>query len=374
MKIVFLCKRRYTNGHDVVTERYGRLYEIPHQISLHGHTVLSLCYGYQGQQEGVWQHNAAPGELIWKAQSFHKLRPLRVLGYPQDLLRHLRTFNPDILIGASDIPHVVLTRWLASRLNKPYCIDIYDNFESFGQARFPGMKSALKRAVRNAALVVAASSPLLDLARDKYGARGALLNMPNAVNTDQFRPMSKETCRRALSLPTSGRLIGTAGGLHRTRGIANLYEAWRLMAIQDPALHLVLAGKTDDPRSIPKDPRVHYLGQLPHSQIALLFSALDVGIVYLRDTAFGRYCFPQKAYEMLACNLPIVAADVGAMTRLFSNMQGFLYQPDDPQDLAAKIQDQLSHPLVPDVQIENWPATGTKLELHLRAAVAHAMG
>jgi len=32
MKIAFLCKRRYMDK-DVVADRYGRLYEIPYQLS-----------------------------------------------------------------------------------------------------------------------------------------------------------------------------------------------------------------------------------------------------------------------------------------------------------------------------------------------------
>ena len=42
MRIAFLCKRHYT-GKDVITDRFGRLYEIPHQLALLGHEVKAWC-------------------------------------------------------------------------------------------------------------------------------------------------------------------------------------------------------------------------------------------------------------------------------------------------------------------------------------------
>ncbi|MBN8713504.1 MAG: glycosyltransferase family 4 protein [Xanthomonadales bacterium] len=372
MRIAFLCKRRYM-GKDVILDRYARLYEIPYQLARRGHVVRGFCLSYHGDAEGVWAHEAEPGQLTWESRSPGRSVLPALATYPRHLLRQLRAFAPDVLIAASDIPHVALGAWLARRLHVPYAADLYDNFEGFGQARLPGMVSLLRRAVRRADLVTTTSEPLRELVVDTYRARGKVLAMPSTVDKAVFRPLDRQTCRRSLGLPEGARLVGTAGGLHRDKGVDTLYAAWPAIAAAAPDAHLVLAGPSDSAFPPPADERVHYLGELPHARTAELFNALDVGVIYLRDTAFGRYCFPQKAYEMLACHLPIVAARIGVMPQLLASTPDGLYHADDAADLARAVLVQLTHPQIAQVPIDDWSQLIGRLDGHLRVLVgAHA--
>lgn len=368
MRIAFLCKRRYMSK-DVILDRYARLYEIPFQLARLGHDVRGFCLSYQRQAEGHWEHEALPGKLTWESRSPGRLFLPGLLAYPHHLLRDLREFSPDLLIGASDIPHVALSAWLAKRLGIPLAVDLYDNFEGFGQARIPGMVAALRHAVRGAALVTTTSEPLRQLVVNDYRAQGEVIAMPSTVDKTIFHPLDRAACRRALGLPADAMLIGTAGGLHRDKGVDALYAAWELISTQSPEAHLVLAGPIDSGFPPPSDERVHYLGLLPHARTAELFSALDVGVIYLRDTLFGRYCFPQKAYEMLACGLPVAAAKVGVMTHLLSSAAAGLYRPDDAVDLARAVFAQLSHPEIPDISIDDWAHTVGVMERRLLGIV-----
>jgi glycosyltransferase involved in cell wall biosynthesis len=372
MRIAFLCKRRYM-GKDVIVDRYARLYEIPFQLALLGHDVRGFCLSYQGHDEGEWEHQAAPGKLGWESYSLGGLRLPALAGYPWHLLRRLRNHAPDVLIGASDIPHVALAKWLAKRLGIPYATDLYDNFEGFGQARIPGMVTALRHAVRSAGLVTTTSEPLRELVMETYQARGEVIAMPSTVDKEIFRPIDRLACRRALGLPEQAQLVGTAGGLHRDKGVGTLYDAWRIIADKHPNSHLVLAGPTDPNFPPPSGERIHYLGQLPHARTAELFNALDVGVIYLRDTPFGRYCFPQKAYEMLACGLPIASARIGVMPRLLASAPRGLYCADDADDLARAVLDQLDHPQSPRVPIDDWAHIVGVMEQRLRVITGKIM-
>lgn len=349
-------------GKDVILDRYARLYEIPFQLARLGHDVAGFCLSYQGHDEGGWEHEARPGRLSWQSRS-----PgwFRLATYLHDLLRDLREFGPDIVIGASDIPNIAVGRWAAKRLAVPYVADLYDNFEGFGQARIPGMVPILRRAVRDAALVTTTSEPLKELVVDTYGARGDVIAMPSTVDRDVFRYRDRAACRRALGLPESALLVGTAGGLHQDKGVDALYEAWPSIRARKPDVHLVLAGPFDESYPPPSDSRVLYLGQLPHARMAELFSALDVGVIYLRDTPFGRYCFPQKAYEMLACGLPIVATEVGVMPNLLASAPEGLYLPDDAAGLADAVIRMLDHPTVARVVINDWAHIVGEMEKRL---------
>jgi teichuronic acid biosynthesis glycosyltransferase TuaC len=364
MRIAFLCKRRYMSK-DVILDRYARLYEIPFQLAKMGHDVRGFCLSYQRQDAIYETHDASPGNLHWESKSPGRLYAPALVAYPYRLLRRLREFSPDLLIGASDIPHVVLAAWLAKRLKIPYAADLYDNFEGFGQARIPGMVSALRKAVRNAALVTTTSKPLKDFVIDVYRTRGNVISMPSTVDKAVFRPLDKVACRTSLGLPANTPLIGTAGGLYRDKGVETLYDAWKTIEKQHSEVHLVLAGPVDPHFLPPKGDRIHYLGSLPHARTAELFNALDVGAICIRDTPFGRYCFPQKAYEMLACGLPVAAAKVGAMADLLAETPSSFYHVDDSDSLANTLLTQLKNPIAATVPIDDWAQLINSLEPQL---------
>jgi glycosyltransferase involved in cell wall biosynthesis len=193
--------------------------------------------------------------------------------------------------------------------------------------------------------------------------------MPSTIDKAVFRSRPKAEARAALGLPLDAKLIGTAGGLHRDKGVGTLYDAWTRL-VDDPNIHLVLAGPAGRDCPPPQGDRVHYLGMLPHAQVAELFAALDVGVIYLRDTVFGRYCFPQKAYEMAACGCAIVAGRVGAMAHALRQCPQCLYRPDDAEDLARCIRRQLEHAERPQLHIDDWRTIIARLEPRLRAVVA----
>jgi glycosyltransferase involved in cell wall biosynthesis len=71
--------------------------------------------------------------------------------------------------------------------------------------------------------------------------------------------------------------------------------------------------------------------------VPVLLGALDVAIVCNRDSAFGRYCFPLKFYEAIACGTPLVAAAVGDVGRLLADRPECRYGPGNPEELALRV-------------------------------------
>ena len=362
-------------GKDVILDRYARLYEIPYQLARLGHDVRGYCLDYHVAEDANapvhWVHEAGGGALQWESVSVAGGRLPHLLGYPWQLLSQLRDFRPDVLIGASDIPHVALARWLARRLKVPYAVDLYDNFEGFGQARIPGFVPALRQATREASLVLTTSEPLRQLVLQDYGARGTVISMPSSVDLQVFRSGDKAAARQSLGLPATAQLFGTAGGLYRDKGVEPLYQAWELLAHQYPDLHLVLAGPYRPELPPPQGSRVHHLGNLSHAQVAELFSALDVGVISILDTPFGRYCFPQKAYEMLACGLRVVVTNIGEMQQLFAGTPKIMFEASDADALAAAVSEQLANPTATSTAIRDWRALIEQIEPALIQAAAN---
>lgn len=371
MRIAFLCKRQYT-GHDVIADRYGRLYELPLQLARMGHEVHAFCLDYGlskagPSQDGTWTHEAAPGSLQWTSRSLGKSKLPALLAYPSRLLRRLREFEPDLIVGASDIPQLALASWVAKQLRVPCALDVYDNFESFGQAKIPGFVPLLRRAAREADLLIAVSAALKRFIAENYRPRAPIAVMGNSLDKSVFHSREKHAARATFGLPQDAKLIGTAGNLHRLKGIAPLYEAWKIIEAQRDDVHLVLAGPVENGFPPPQGERVHYLGNLAYARVPEVFAALDVGIVSVLDSAFGRYCFPQKASEMLACGLPVVAANVGATGELFASAPEALFEAGNAQDMATTILRQLDHPQTTAQHVPDWRELVAGIEPALRA-------
>lgn len=361
MRIAFLCKRHYMSK-DVIVDRYARLYEIPRQLAECEHEVEAFCLDYyHNDNNGSWQHETHRGSLIWHSKGLSPFK-LDALAYSKALLKKLKNFKPDMIIGASDIPHVALAAYLAKKLSVPYCIDLYDNFEGFGQAKIPFFKRLLKKATQKAQIVTTTSELLKQKVINDYQCQGTVLAMPSSVDLSLFCPQNKVAARKALNLPKDALLIGTAGGLMKERGIDVLYQGFLSLHQKNSNIHLVLAGPVDKTCPPPEHPAVHYLGMLPHSKTASLFSALDIGVIYLKDTIFGRYCFPQKAYEMMACELPLVATNLGAMPDLLADAPEALYQEDKIESFVRAVLWQLDNRRCSEQQVEGWQRLIKSLE------------
>jgi glycosyltransferase involved in cell wall biosynthesis len=157
-------------------------------------------------------------------------------------------------------------------------------------------------------------------------------------------------------------IIGTAGALHRSRDIHSLFRAFEILAAENDRLHLAVAGPRKWNLRIPASARIHDLEILPHEQIPAFINSLDLAVIGYSDSPQGRYSFPQKAYETLACRVPLIAAAVGTMEDLLKQRPDCLFEPDHPESLAAAARRQLQNPVVLDIAVPTWEALAKQLE------------
>jgi teichuronic acid biosynthesis glycosyltransferase TuaC len=362
MRILYLCKRHYM-GHDVIDDKYARLYEQPFQLANLGNDVLGLCLSYRPCDEKTEYHQTKSGSIKWIGLNPGKLST-GILYYPQQALYEAKNFTPDVIVAASDALHIILGNWLSKKLKIPFAADLYDNFETFGLSKLPLVKLLYRRALKKACIVSCVSQNLQALIKNSINQSGTILYLPSTINRELFKPIDKQSARRALSLPENATLIGTAGGLTKEKGIDVLYKAFQKMYEDNSNIHLVLAGPVDNKCPPPKNPNVHYLGKLDHNLISTLFSSLDVGVIYVRETLYGEYSFPQKAFELEACNTPLVAAAVGALKRLYEDNQSILYKADDPISLINAINYQLVYQYLAKSEIMDWQEQAQVLHHH----------
>ena len=346
---------------DVVNDRYARLYELPVKLFEQGVEVRCVSLSYRSASRGqVLDVSGLPAWFSFNvtAAGLPNLRDW--VGW----YRAIVEFRPDVIIGASDALHIIAAHGLSARLGVPFGVDLYDNFASFGMTQLPGVNQFYRRALAHAAFVSCVSEPLKSLLVDKYAVGGELLTLESTINIEDFPHIDRALARHELGLPQDLRLVGTAGALNRSNGISTLYDAFeQLQGHPDVTnLGLLLAGRNDAESPLPSGARVIYLGELSHEKMRLFWAALDVAVVCVRDTEFGRYSFPQKIYEILASGTPVVAAKVGAMSALLEEFPDALYQVDNTDSLRDRLLANLANQVAPQVPIPSWQQQAVKLK------------
>lgn len=359
-RVLWLCKSRYMN-HDVIDDRYARLFEIPHCLGAHAQ-VRGFCLDYR-----LARPKPVPADL---AGEWHRANVPRTLfiGWFLQLLCFARAFRPQVVIASSDCFHVVLGALLARLLGARFYADLYDDYASFGLARIPGMRWLYHRALSRADGICAVSRTLGQDMEKAYPGT-AVLVLESTIGGADFTPLDSSDSLHELGLGhlAANPRVGICGGLNRHHGADVTFASFDIIARQVPDVAFVVAGRLDDECPLPARPFVHYIGTLPHSQMARFYSAVDVVIVPLSNTRFGYYAFPQKAYEVLACGRPAVASDVGALAMLFQTLPAALYTPDSPQSLADAVAAQLRDPALLDVDIPTWSGQAAKLAAFIAA-------
>jgi glycosyltransferase involved in cell wall biosynthesis len=363
MKVLVLTKRQYM-GKDLLHDRFGRFRELPLGLAQLGHEVTGIACSYRRREEGVILDSdpSLGGVVTWHSiNAVNGLTP-QLGKFANQALKLAADFQPDLIWSCSDAYQVIFGAWLAKRTRAKCVVDLYDNFEAFGASQVPGILPLFRRAVREVEGVTFFSRRLADYVTLTYHRTGTSEVIENGVRKDLFFPRSREVCRQQLGLPKDAQIIGTAGALHGSRGIETLFRAFERMAAEYDDLHLALAGPRKNGLAIPQTPRIHDFKVLRHEDIPVFVSALDVAVICYRQSAQGEFSFPQKAYEIMACRVPLIAAAVGAVNELLEDNPSCLYQPENAESLAESILRQLKKRVIVDGKVPSWADSAQRLE------------
>jgi teichuronic acid biosynthesis glycosyltransferase TuaC len=360
MRILILTKRQYMNR-DLLDDRYGRLREIPLSLVKMGHKVAGICLSYRNRDEGKYFDGDEDAIVQWQSLNVKRVLPSGRPSYWRQIDHLVEQFKPELIWACSDALHAIVGAYVAKKYGLRLVVDLYDNFESFYATRLPGVTPLFRKALQRAHAVTCVSLPLKQYVQENMAYRGPVKVIENAVPEGQFFPMDQATCRREMGLPESGKFIGTAGHISKSRGIETLFRAFEVLAREQSDIRLVLAGQCDKGLSLPQNNRFHYFGPMPPSKVPVFISTLDVNVICNRNSAFGRYCFPQKFYEAVACKVPVVAAEVGVMKELLKETPRALYRPGDINSLVTALDHQLENPEVLSLKASGWNELGIRV-------------
>ena len=361
MRILILSKRQYMSL-DLINDRYGRFRELPLALAALENKVTGICLSYRPRSEGLVDDIQNDTKVSWHTLNLRRLLSWGAKSYWKTLNTLGRDFRPDLVWACSDAIHAILGVHIANKLNAALVIDLYDNFESYPLTHIPGITAAFRQALRKADGITCVSRPLAEYVLKTTHCSCPIEVIENAVPEKLFHPMDQSISRRKLKLPENDILIGTAGAISRSRGIDSLVGAFEVIAKKRTDIHLVLAGPCDKDIILSSHPRLHYLGVLPQDTVPIFLSSLNINVICNRDSEFGRYCFPQKYFEAVACGVPVVAAATGAILELLKNTPALLFEPDNIDSLVSVLLSQIANPIASSAEIQTWTMLGKRLD------------
>lgn len=164
--------------------------------------------------------------------------------------------------------------------------------------------------------------------------------IPNGVDTALFSPRPAPSDEVPLLL-----YVGTLAGW---QGLDTLLAAMPLVLKEHPArLKIVSQGRKEQRKALQKRIRkmglaqwVSLEGPVPHEAIPQVIhqAYLCLAPLAFNDRNVTQGCCPIKVLEYLACQRPVVAANLPAVRELVCDGQeALLFTPDDPVDLARCI-------------------------------------
>lgn len=299
MKILWICKRHYTN-HDLIKDRFGRIYHLPVQLKKKGWDVAVFAADYRGSE-------TAYEELDDVGFFSFPLRLGTLKAYFQSLWRKVDEYKPDVIVASGDSHFGFIGSRAAKHANVPFVFDVYDYYPSFGTNRIPGMKCMFRNALKRADLVLCVSRNLEDYIR-RYNNK--VLKVINGVDREIFRPLGRGKCRSLLGIREGEDVIGYFGSIEEMRGIDCLMEACsRIVDEGNSGLRLLMCGVARDSSGW-RHEWIDYRGVLPQKDVAALINASSIAVIPYKTTPQIYYANSCKIAEYISCDVPIVTTEV----------------------------------------------------------------
>lgn len=332
MRLLTLCKR-HPQGRDMMGRPYGRFHHLPRLLARDGDAVLQVFLGFPG-------HEAMVDERDGMRRISLTLAPAQLPSLWRELNTIAADFRPDWVAGFSDSWVGVLAQALAGRSGARAWLDAYDNYEAYMAWNLP-LHWLWRRACARADLVTAAG-PQLAARLQSHRRSGVPAQVLPMAADPAFVPHERAAARARLGLPAAAPLLGYTGGWTASRGTPLILDVLRQVRAERPEARLVLSGRP--PAAALVEPGVIGVGYLPDADLPLLLSALDVACVITADTAFGRYSYPAKLYEALACGTPVVASRSAPVAWILGEDSTALAAVGDAEDFALRVLAQLRQP------------------------------
>ncbi len=324
MKILVVMKRFGANK-DMVMQNFGRQVRLFEPLAKK-HKIDFLCPDYKKKEEKIVKIKNI--KYIIKPIGF-----LSLISFLSDFKKIIKKEKYDVIVATTDPLIGIMCYCYSKKFQIPFVYELQDNFEIYDTYKIPLVSYFDKKVVKNADIVITVSESL-----KKYISKlrkKQIYVIQNGIDLNLFKVIGTNKSRKKLKLPNA-KIIIFIGALEKLKGFDIMIDAFKKVRQKYPNTFLLLSGGIDEDVDINQE-NVIYREFPKRDEVVLGINAADVAILPNPVNDFSKYCFPYKIVEYMACNVPIVATDVGDVSLLLKKYSGSLCKPDDAEDLSEKI-------------------------------------
>jgi glycosyltransferase involved in cell wall biosynthesis len=306
-----------------------------------------------------WGPNVTISFLHWSAASFMNGRP----GYLADqLYREAIKFEP-LAIHSHDLSTAYAGLAAARVTGAHLVVDFHEWFSEnvhwdstkLEWAPYPEdwkheLQKLETRCLTEASATITVCDSIADGMVDELGGRRPHIvrNIPNlkAVPTKEYQPLKQQ-----LGLPESCFVVLWQGGTGPTRMIEPIIESLVhaplcTFVVRGPSLDMFGEGYVALAKRLGVDQRLILQPPVPSGDVTAAARGADAGIWTLPELCRNfTYALPNKLFEYVAAELPILAANYPEARRLVNDNEiGLTFDPYDPLSIATAINQLIDHP------------------------------
>ncbi|MBC8134426.1 MAG: glycosyltransferase family 4 protein [Fibrella sp.] len=214
-------------------------------------------------------------------------------------------------------------------------------------------KTAARTALSRASAIIAVSHAVAESATDIVGDRDRIIPIPNGIEVSRFtvsdaeRQVRRRIQREVFHIAPGDPLVVCLSRMSPEKDVANLLEAFALLAPHYPDARLCVAGEGRLRKTLEWHINVLGLnnkaflpGVISRDRISDLLFAADIFALSSREEGLSL-----AVLEAMAAGLPVVATNVGGLPEAIQNgVTGILTPPRAPDAFANALQTLLSAP------------------------------
>lgn len=251
----------------------------------------------------------------------------------------------DVVVTSTPPVFTMVPGWIASHYwGVPWVVDVRDLWidaaVDLGLLSPDGLVTRLTEGLQQRAFMAAdclfvTTTVMRDLVLDRYPvAAGDVRVVPNGVDLSSFDPDRRP-----------GNAVVYTGNLGHAQ---DLEPCIRAMAHVEADLQLRIVGDGDvRPKleavaaDVGVDDVVEFTGLVEREDVPEQLADAIAGLAPIKATESLQYAVPTKAYEYLACRVPVVAVGNGAIESFLDQSEGGVLVENDPVEI-ARILDELA--------------------------------
>ncbi|WP_345976584.1 glycosyltransferase [Sulfurimonas sp. HSL3-7] len=262
--------------------------------------------------------------------------------------------QPSIVHSASAFYTALPALIAARRLGIPFVYEVRGLWEITRASTLPGwgeterftLESSLEALVaKEADQVVAITSGLKDELVRRGVDEAKITIIPNAINTEHFKPLEpNEALRKKIGLKDAP-TIGYVGSIVDYEGLDDLVEALSLLKRNGVSFNFLLigdgnalAGIRQKVAELELEDDVFILGRIPHHEVQDHYSLIDITPFPRKPLQVCEMVSPLKPFEAMAQQKTVIASSVDALQEIVQDGKtGLLFEKGNVEDLAAKL-------------------------------------